>query len=69
MKERFKNYGFWISLVSGIIMVMQAMGLRVNVPYVNEVITAVLGVFVVLGIINNPKDGNGYTDSKKDDND
>lgn len=67
MKERFKNYGFWISLVSGAIMVMQALGLRVNVPYVNEVITAVLGVLVVLGIINNPKDGNGYTDSKKDD--
>lgn len=66
MKERLKNYGFWISLVSGIIMVLQAFGLRIDAPYVNEIITAVLGVLVVLGIINNPKDGSGYTDSKKE---
>lgn len=48
-------------------MVLQALGLRIDAPYVNEIITAVLGVLVVLGIINNPKDGSGYTDSKKVD--
>lgn len=65
MKERFKNYGFWLSLASGIIILMQAFGLKVDVPYVNEIITGILGVLVILGIVNNPKDGSGFTDTKE----
>lgn len=65
MKDRLKNYGFWLSLASGIIILLQAFGLKVDVPYVNEIITGILGVLVILGIINNPKDGAGFTDTKE----
>lgn len=65
MKDRFKNYGFWVALASGIMVIIQAFGLKIDVPYVNEVITAILGVLVLLGIVNNPTDGKGFGDTKK----
>lgn len=63
MYKRVKNYGFWLSMVSAIVILLQALGLKVNLPYVNEVVTAVLGVLVMLGIVSNPTDGSGYGDS------
>lgn len=62
MKNKYKNYGLWISLASSILMLLQAFGLKFDMPYVNEIITSILGVFVALGIISNPSDGNGYID-------
>ncbi len=66
MKEKLSNYGLWVSLAGCVIMILQACGLKFDVPYVNEIITAVLGVFVTLGIVSNPSSGNGYNDSNKD---
>ena len=62
MKGKFRNYGLWISIISAVLMLLQAMGLKFDLPYVNEIITSILGVLVTLGIISNPSDGNGYND-------
>ena len=62
MKGKFRNYGLWISIISAILMLLQAMGLKFDLPYVNEIITSILGVLVTLGIISNPSDGSGYSD-------
>lgn len=62
MKEKFKNYGFWVSLVSAVIIVLQACGIKIDAPYVNEIVTGILGVLVTLGIISNPNSGNGFLD-------
>ncbi len=62
MKEKFRNYGLWISLISAVLMILQSMGLKFDLPYINEVITSILGVLVALGIISNPSDGAGYSD-------
>lgn len=62
MKDKFRNYGLWISLISAVLMILQSMGLKFDAPYVNEIITSILGVLVALGIISNPSDGNGYSD-------
>ena len=62
MKGKFRNYGLWISIISAVLMLLQAMGLKFDMPYVNEIITYILGVLVTLGIISNQSDGNGYTD-------
>lgn len=43
-------------------MILQSMGLKFDLPYINEVITSILGVLVALGIISNPSDGTGYSD-------
>ncbi len=62
MKEKFRNYGLWISLISAVLMILQSLGLKFDLPYINEVITSILGVLVALGIISNPSDGTGYSD-------
>lgn len=63
MKEKLRNKGFWISLVSAVIVFVQSIGIKVDVPAVNEIISALLTVLVVLGIISNPSSGSGYADS------
>lgn len=64
MNDKYKNYGLWLSVASCIIMVLQACGLKFDVLYVNEIITAIMGLLVVLGIISNPTDGNGFVDKE-----
>ena len=64
MKDKLKNYGLWVSIASTVIMILQACGLKFDVPVVNEIITAVLGIFVTLGIVSNPSSGSGYIDKK-----
>ena len=53
MKGKFRNYGLWISIISAVLMLLQAMGLKFDLPYVNEIITSILGVLVTHGIISN----------------
>lgn len=65
MKDKMKNYGFWMSLISAILIAVQAMGFKFDMVYVNEIITAFLGVLVVLGIISNPKEGKFFIDKSK----
>lgn len=65
LKEKIKNYGFWISLISSVILLVQAFGVKIDVPYINEIVTAILGVFVTLGIISDPSTGSGYLDEDK----
>lgn len=64
MKElnRLKNYGLWVSLIALIPMLCQSFGLDVLPTNYKEVATAILGIFVLLGIINNPTVGQGYLD-------
>ncbi|MBQ9795526.1 MAG: phage holin [Clostridia bacterium] len=53
-KNRLKNYNFWISMFSAILLILQALKLEFDVAYVNEIFTAVLGLLVVVGIIIDP---------------
>ncbi len=62
LKEKCKNKGFWISLVAAVVMVLQACGLKIDVPVVNEIVSAVMGVLVVLGIVSDADRGRGYLD-------
>lgn len=62
MKDKLKNYGFWLSLAGAIVIFLQAVGIRIDAPYINEIITAFMGILVVLGIISNPSSGKGYKD-------
>lgn len=53
--SRFKNYNFWISMVSAILLVLQNLfDMKVDVAFVNEAMSSVLGILVVIGIINDP---------------
>lgn len=62
LKEKCKNKGFWISLVAAVVMVLQVCGLKIDAPVVNEIVSAVMGVLVVLGIVSDADRGRGYFD-------
>ncbi len=57
-KNRLKNYSFWVSLASAILLLVQAigkpLGLVINEEIYMSIVNSVLGVFVVLGIITHP---------------
>ena len=57
-KNRLTNYNFWVSIVSAVLLVLQALKIKVDFIYVNEVSTAILGLLVVIGIINDPTKSN-----------
>ena len=66
-KKRLTNYNFWISIVSAILLILQAFDVSFDIAYINEIVTAVLGLLVVIGIINDPtktnKDITSYSQS------
>lgn len=60
MKEylkRFQNTGTIIALVAAIGLVLQQFGVKVNMEWLNNTVTAICAVLVILGIANNPTTG------------
>ena len=53
-KNRLTNYNFWISMVSAVLLLFQAFDFEFDILYVNEILTAVLGMLVLVGIISDP---------------
>jgi len=55
---QLKSYSFWLGISSALLLLVQAigepLGLEINEEAYMSIINAVLGVFVVLGIISNP---------------
>lgn len=58
MKINFKNKTFWVSLVSIVLLMVQNLselfGFSFNSDGVMNVVNAICGVLIVLGILNNP---------------
>ena len=51
MKEKLKRKTFWLSIVGSVVVLLQAFGLKIDVPVVNEVITALCSVAIVTGVM------------------
>lgn len=70
-KNRLTNYNFWISIVSAVLLILQAFEFHFDIMYINEIATAVLGLLVVIGIINDPtkngKNENASANKKTED--
>lgn len=60
--NRFKNYGLWVAIASFIPLLLTGFGYDVLPKNYNEIVTLGLGIMVLAGIINDPTNGNGYTD-------
>lgn len=65
--EKFKNYGIWFALISGAVLLMQALGYNTSLQYVDDILCALSGLLVMLGIISNHGDKK-IEDSLQDDN-
>ena len=53
LKRKLTSKTFWLSLVGAIVVALQCFGVKVDAPYVNEAVSAVCSVFIVLGIVKN----------------
>lgn len=47
--------GVFLAAAGGIVLVLQAFGIKIDAPYVNEIIEALCAVLVVLGIVTTAK--------------
>jgi phi LC3 family holin len=66
LKKRYRNYGFWISLASAILLVLTSFGLKIDNEQIMNIVRAVLGTLTIVGVINNPTtDSSGYGDDPK----
>lgn len=67
MLNKLKSVKFWLSLSGAVVIVLQLFGLKISAPYVNEVVSAVCSVFVILGIMvpDNREDEPGEADGEK----
>ena len=61
-KNRLKNYGLWVSVFAFIPMFLEGFGIDILPSNYNDLVTAFLGILVLLGIINNPTSGTWYVD-------
>ncbi len=66
LKDKLKTKGFWVRIVSAVIVILQAFGLKLDAPAVNEILTAVVGLLVIFGIVSDPSSGSGYLDGAPD---
>lgn len=67
LKDKIKNYGFWMSLTAAVILVLQTLGqvfgFSVNDQAITSIVTSVCGMLIVLGIISDPTSGSGFSDN------
>ena len=63
--NRLKNYNFWLSIISaGLLICQTVFDVNFDNAYTNEIISGVLGLFVLIGIINDPTKTNSSEDEK-----
>lgn len=65
IKERMKNVGFWVSLVSAVFLILGAFGVEIGDDVASTVINALSSLLVVLGVASDPTTGVGYLDPIK----
>lgn len=64
--KRLKNYGLWVSIFALAPMVLEGFGVKVLPDNYQAIVTAVLGILVTAGILNNPTTQNkGFLDDGK----
>lgn len=76
MKEKLKSYEFWVSVASAIMVFLQTLSLKIDMPYITQATMGFLGALTVAGILKKSgavigtNDGSDIKDTqdKKEDN-
>ncbi len=70
LKNKIKNYGFWVSLLSIVVLItkhiLNKCGISFDEYFITEIISGICFLLITLGVISNPESGKGYNDVKKD---
>lgn len=52
--NKFRTVSFWMSLCGAVVILLTTLGVRIDAEYVTEVVTALSGVLVLLGVLIAP---------------
>jgi uncharacterized membrane protein len=52
--KKFKSYKVWVAIIGAVLLFIQALGVKVDVPVLKEALLAVCALLVTLGILTNP---------------
>lgn len=59
IKEKIKTVSFWSGLAAGLVILLQSLGqvfgFTVSEKHITDIIMAICGILVVLGIVNKPE--------------
>lgn len=70
LKTRLKSYSFWVSFASAVILILkligQKYGFTIDAGFLSDLVTAVCGLLVILGIFVVPK--NNTTENSQNEN-
>ncbi|MDR1940619.1 MAG: hypothetical protein LBQ40_07515 [Clostridiales bacterium] len=68
MKEKLKSASFWLTVSGGIILLLQAVGIKIDAPAADEALTMISGALIVAGILKKDvkKGGGNAADSPID---
>lgn len=76
MKQKLKNYSFWVGLSASIMLVVKFVaenfGFKIDENLINNIINSILGILTILGVINSPTKSNstnGVSNEKLDEED
>ncbi|MDE5655124.1 MAG: hypothetical protein K2I46_05895 [Clostridia bacterium] len=67
MKEKLKSYEFWVSIVSAVMVVLQSLSLKFDLPYIQETVMGFLGILAVAGIVKKSDPPTGSVDAPTED--
>lgn len=58
MKQKLKNYSFWVGLSASIMLVVKFIaenfGFKIDENLINNIINSVLGILTIFGVVNAP---------------
>ena len=52
MRQKLKSKKFWLSLAGVTVMLLQLFGIKVDGPYVNEIVDSICAVLILIGLID-----------------
>ncbi len=72
MKNKIRSYGFWTALAGAVVVLLNAIGsacgFTVDNQLVTDIIMAVAGLLVVLGVVSMPKGESKNEEVQEDQN-
>jgi uncharacterized membrane protein len=51
MKEKLRDIKFWLTALGGVVILLQAFGLKIDAPLFNEGLTVVGGCLILVGVL------------------
>jgi uncharacterized membrane protein len=70
MRDKLKSVNFWLSVIGGLILLIQSFGVKIDAPAANEALTLISGALILAGVLRPDKSAGGDgADSGKAEND